>query len=274
MPNSVPPAMDQVVEVVETMVTCPKCHKKKRRECDLRKHMKRHERPYGCTFPYCFKRFGSRNDWKRHESSQHFHQEMWRCSIECAAGATCGFVFYYHGLAEDHLRLVHKQKADEVAMERMHIGANAHDKYWCGFCGCLIKQESTSMHHNNLEARYKHIGDHFDKDRHIEDWICVEARRLKGGLAAEHRHKTRTHGRSKYHEDDSDPGDSGIPNQRGQTALAATSSSSWQALDPAIATTRDPAYTCHNGKRRRTSVPDYDLDDADGVSDEEFRDAS
>lgn len=36
MPSSGPPAVDQVMEDAGTMVKCPKCPKKKRRECDLR----------------------------------------------------------------------------------------------------------------------------------------------------------------------------------------------------------------------------------------------
>ena len=161
--------------------------------------MKRHERPYGCTFPYCFKRFGSRNDWKRHESSQHFHQEMWRCPFDSADGTTCGDVFYYYDQAQEHLRMAHGVKGDEANMQLMHMGANAHNNYWCGFCQRLIPQESTSMHHNTLEVRYKHIGDHFDKDHHINKWICVEARRAKGALAAEHKHKTKMFKQEEVH---------------------------------------------------------------------------
>ncbi|RYP55378.1 hypothetical protein DL768_000133 [Monosporascus sp. mg162] len=67
---------------------CSKCKKTFSRRCELKKHEKRHSKPYGCTFPTCNKRFGSKNDWKRHENSQHFLLEVWR---NCEARFWCGF---------------------------------------------------------------------------------------------------------------------------------------------------------------------------------------
>lgn len=43
---------------------------------DDRKHVARHERPFGCTYETCTKKFGSKNDWKRHEHTQHFHNSF------------------------------------------------------------------------------------------------------------------------------------------------------------------------------------------------------
>ncbi|KAF2756751.1 hypothetical protein EJ05DRAFT_502244 [Pseudovirgaria hyperparasitica] len=60
---------------------CSRCKSHFARACELRKHERRHQRPYGCTHPKCHKKFGSKSDWKRHENSQHFQNEGWRCEI-------------------------------------------------------------------------------------------------------------------------------------------------------------------------------------------------
>ncbi|RWA07760.1 hypothetical protein EKO27_g7355, partial [Xylaria grammica] len=57
---------------------CSTCGKIFPRKCELKKHEKRHEKPYGCTMPGCERRFGSKNDWKRHENTQHPMSETWR----------------------------------------------------------------------------------------------------------------------------------------------------------------------------------------------------
>ena len=43
--------------------------------------MKRHSKPFGCTHDNCSKVFGAKNDWKRHENSQHHQLECWKCDI-------------------------------------------------------------------------------------------------------------------------------------------------------------------------------------------------
>ncbi|WAO97128.1 C2H2-type domain-containing protein [Fusarium falciforme] len=50
---------------------CTVCRKTFYRKSILKKHLKRHARPYGCTFLKCKIDFGSKHDWKRHESGQH-----------------------------------------------------------------------------------------------------------------------------------------------------------------------------------------------------------
>ncbi|KAL4951312.1 hypothetical protein BDW69DRAFT_170355 [Aspergillus filifer] len=53
-------------------IQCEFCLKQTRLRCEMKKHQKRHERPYGCTFYQCEKAFGSKADWKCHEQSRHF----------------------------------------------------------------------------------------------------------------------------------------------------------------------------------------------------------
>ncbi|KAF2212455.1 hypothetical protein CERZMDRAFT_106186 [Cercospora zeae-maydis SCOH1-5] len=131
---------------------CPYCHKPNKRECDLKKHIKRHTRPYGCTFSLCNKTFGSRNDWKRHELTQH-------------------------------------QRPPK--RQRRGPEAGITTSFWCGFCKeFLVAQAlwgSDSENHLALrrmdktissvvtEARIQHVGDHYDRDnRAVGEWLSLE----------------------------------------------------------------------------------------------------
>ena len=84
----------------------------------IRKHMKRHERPYGCTFLACNKTFGSKNDWKRHENSQHFHLETWRCDKEKPEGGACAKVSYRRQTFQEHLKKEH-DIIDQAAVQNI-----------------------------------------------------------------------------------------------------------------------------------------------------------
>ncbi|KAF2238003.1 hypothetical protein EV356DRAFT_529498 [Viridothelium virens] len=165
---------------------CPMCHKQLPRNCELNKHMKRHTRPYGCTFPRCKKRFGSKNDWKRHENSQHFQQETYRCRCRDSSGQECCLVFYEKDIFCTHLLKTHGCTEDQAKDEcrDRHIGRNGQGRFWCGFCRDVIK-----LDHRGREAwdeRFKHIGDHFNKENaNIQDWLCLETNKLKGQQARE-----------------------------------------------------------------------------------------
>ena len=65
-----------------TSHTCPNCHQTFATPSAMHKHnLTAHTRPFVCTFgPYgCPSRFGSKNEWKRHVSSQHVQLGIWRC---------------------------------------------------------------------------------------------------------------------------------------------------------------------------------------------------
>ncbi|KAI7196774.1 hypothetical protein KC363_g627 [Hortaea werneckii] len=183
----------------------PGCGKRKKRECDLRKHRKRHSRPYGCTFADCWKRFGSRNDWKRHENSQHFLIDQWRCEMTTADNHKCGTLFQSDDAMRKHLLAQHKkalqleasrkgnplQRLVTLKTEHMHIGREAHHYYWCGFCDQLIAPVKEAP--NAWEDRFRHVGDHYDKEnKHVDDWICVQANRRKGDISRPDRRKGRS----------------------------------------------------------------------------------
>jgi len=146
-----------------------------------RKHMKRHSKPYGCTFSTCNKTFGSKNDWKRHENSQHFHLETWRCEEEKLEGGACAKVCYRKQTFQDHLKKDHSisdEEAIKAKVEACRIGRNCQSRFWCGFCTKLV-----DLTKKGIEAwteRFDHIDDHFmgrhdlpNKD--IQDWVPVDS---------------------------------------------------------------------------------------------------
>ena len=148
--------------------------------------MKRHERPYGCTFLTCNKTFGSKNDWKRHENSQHFHLETWRCAEQKPEGGACAKVCYRRLSFQEHLKKEHDISNDDnikAKLEACRIGRNGQERFWCGFCNKLVE-----LRRKGSEAwteRFDHIDDHF-MGRHnfskqsIQDWIPVDSDKPKG----------------------------------------------------------------------------------------------
>lgn len=148
--------------------------------------MKRHERPYGCTFLTCNKIFGSKNDWKRHENSQHFHLETWRCEEQKPEGGACAKVCYRRLSFQEHLKKEHNMSNDDnikAKLDASRIGRNGQERFWCGFCNKLVE-----LRKKGLEAwteRFDHIDDHF-MGRHnfpkqsIQDWIPVDSDKPKG----------------------------------------------------------------------------------------------
>ncbi|KAI7281515.1 hypothetical protein KC345_g4062 [Hortaea werneckii] len=250
----------------------PGCGKRKKRECDLRKHRKRHSRPYGCTFADCWKRFGSRNDWKRHENSQHFLIDQWRCDMIVEANHKCGSLFQSDEAMRKHLLAQHTrdlqleasrkgnplQRLVTLKAEHMHIGREAHHYYWCGFCDRLIAPVKEAP--NAWEDRFRHVGDHYDKEnKHVDDWICVQANRRKGDISKPDRRKGKGSNEVKDDLDsDVDLEDAGIPN----ASPISTDGSTVGFISPSRTQVRKP------NKRQRV---DEDTDiDAEHVSDHEW----
>jgi hypothetical protein len=122
--------------------------------------MKRHDRPYGCTFSKCQKTFGSKNDWKRHENSQHYQQESWRCGEQNEDGP-CRKVFYTSESAKSHFTKAHNVNEDEVEhrIEAQRIAANNQINFWCGFCERIIDLSKRGV--DGWTERIDHIDGHF-----------------------------------------------------------------------------------------------------------------
>ncbi|PYH99519.1 C2H2 type zinc finger domain protein [Aspergillus ellipticus CBS 707.79] len=156
-------------------IQCEVCTKRTRLRCEMKKHKKRHERPYGCTFHKCNKTFGSKADWKRHENSQHFPLQSWRCTLPDATqgGLSCARLFYRQDIYVQHLKKHHDVDEDEevrVALCKNRIGRNGQSQFWCGFCQDIVPLQSQGLAARN--ERFNHIDiEHFKKGERIGDWL-------------------------------------------------------------------------------------------------------
>ncbi|KAK0752491.1 hypothetical protein B0T18DRAFT_388419 [Schizothecium vesticola] len=162
---------------------CPDCEKTFKRPCELKKHRKRHEKPYACTQEDCDKKFGSKNDWKRHENSQHMQLEFWRCTDKASTsggGRACAKVCHSRKTFTKHLMQAHGV-TDAAALEKRCVdalnGRNFESLFWCGFCRQAIpfKQHDALA----LSERFDHIDAHFTgkggkPKTDISEWKSLE----------------------------------------------------------------------------------------------------
>lgn len=151
---------------------CDICSKRTRLRCEMKKHQKRHERPYGCTFPHCAKSFGSKADWKRHESSQHLHVPSWLCAThDETKGSSCGRIFYREETYTQHLNQQHRipKTRTKSTLNASRIDLADQSQFWCGFCN-----RSIALHSHGpaaLDERFNHIDiEHFKKGERGRDW--------------------------------------------------------------------------------------------------------
>ncbi|KAJ5199635.1 Zinc finger C2H2 [Penicillium cf. griseofulvum] len=150
---------------------CDACPKQTRLRCEMKKHQKRHERPYGCTFPHCAKSFGSKADWKRHESSQHLSVPSWFCTEhDVQTGASCERLFYRPETYTHHLHQhgIHGyQVAASAGNNRLDLAGQSH--FWCGFCNCRVPLRNHGPEAS--DERFNHIDiEHFKKGERGQDW--------------------------------------------------------------------------------------------------------
>lgn len=121
--------------------------------------MKRHERPWGCT--QCEKSFGSKGDWKRHENSQHFQHESWKCQ-EMKDGKECGKITYHPENFKSHLSKAHKitQPCDQQ-LNKHRVSQSFESEFWCGFCEEIVNVDPTGQGIDAWSERFNHIDNHF-----------------------------------------------------------------------------------------------------------------
>jgi hypothetical protein len=60
----------------------------------------------------------------------------------------------------------------------MHLGEEAVDRFWCGFCQDIVSQEPHGGY-DPKEMRMQHIGDHYDKDDVAEQVALLSPRTLE-----------------------------------------------------------------------------------------------
>ncbi|KAI4193256.1 MAG: hypothetical protein LQ346_003978 [Caloplaca aetnensis] len=166
------------------LIACDQCPTTTARQCDMKKHKKRHTRPYGCTFPGCSKKLGSKNDWKRHENTQHYQIETWRCHERSKTNAMgqCARIFYRREQFQSHLREKHGIEKDEDIRDRCRryrIGRNGQTAFWCGFCKRIVELKTEGL--DAWEERFSHIDDsHYKKGQTIYDWVPLDSDIPKG----------------------------------------------------------------------------------------------
>ncbi|KAI4283203.1 MAG: hypothetical protein L6R38_002325 [Xanthoria sp. 2 TBL-2021] len=188
-------------------ITCNQCSVTTARQCDIkyvnpvyilgpiisevsladetaRKHKKRHTRPYGCTFPGCSKKLGSKNDWKRHENTQHYQIETWRCH-EYSKSSTigqCASIFYRREQFQGYLRDKHHIEDEsyiQTQCKRYRIGRNRQGKFWYGFCQEIVELKTKGL--EAWEERFRRIDDqHYKKGQTIYDWVPLNGHMSKG----------------------------------------------------------------------------------------------
>ncbi|KAJ3492430.1 hypothetical protein NLG97_g5402 [Lecanicillium saksenae] len=142
---------------------CSQCAKVCNRACELKKHMKRHDRPYGCTVQGCGKSFGSKNDWKRHESGQHSAVEAWACEEDgCVAVFEDRLAFTQH-LNESH-DMIHEEDL-QSKIQSCRIGRQCDSRFWCGFCRRVVEIDDAMVQEDggngtHWSRRFDHIDGH------------------------------------------------------------------------------------------------------------------
>ncbi|KAJ0421033.1 hypothetical protein BJY00DRAFT_312452 [Aspergillus carlsbadensis] len=154
-------------------IQCEFCPKQTRLRCEMKKHLKRHERPYGCTFYNCDKKLGSKEDWKRHELSQHYGIQSWQCTLPDPAqdGVSCARIFNRQEAYAQHLKKQHQADDDgKVQASVCKNGLDWNGKFWCGFCRDIIHVRGEGL--VALNQRFNHIDiEHYQKGERIDNWF-------------------------------------------------------------------------------------------------------
>ncbi|KAF8540892.1 hypothetical protein BDD12DRAFT_831333 [Trichophaea hybrida] len=183
-PTNAPGACKVAKGPVEKIYRCghPGCKSTFARNCELRKHRKRHTRPYGCTARYCQRLFGSKNDWKRHENSQHHRLESWKCNVPVhphGAGDICKAIHYRKENFVNHLKSSAHGIRTEAEIkrwaERSYIGGSDHHIFWCGFCvdESGVQGKTINLKKQGLagwDERFNHLGSHFEQGCSIKQY--------------------------------------------------------------------------------------------------------
>ena len=193
-------------------ISCPHCTQTVNSKANLTKHIATaHTRPFTCTFREygCMSTFGSKNEWKRHVSSQHLRLGFWRCQQgrcypeQTADGADEDEELIFNDfnrkdLFMQHLRRMHAPHASSPAAERAKFNATldsiAQDCFVavrgtpprsvCGYCAPVDGKEQVFEGPGAWEARMEHVGRHLESG-YGDEHSWTEDQDLKGWLVEE-----------------------------------------------------------------------------------------
>lgn len=184
-PKSVAPARKPLAKAQPKFDTrCTLCsHAPFKDSSSLRKHIAAaHTRPFPCAFSFagCSSTFGSKNEWKRHISSQHLCLQYYRCS-QCPSSAAegKGNEFNRKDLFTQHLRRMHAPFAIKKALtkddSKLHAEWENHVKEMQ--VSCLVTRREPPQHvacpktdcqkefegHIAWDEWTEHVGRHMEK---------------------------------------------------------------------------------------------------------------
>ena len=192
-------------------VACPHCSQSVHSKASLNKHIATaHTRPFTCTLQQygCISTFGSKNEWKRHVSSQHLRLGFWRCQLgRCypqpdpenndEEEELIFNDFNRKDLFMQHLRRMHAPHPSSLATDKAAFNATLERETQrcfiavrttpshsvCGFCAYEGK-EQVFEGPGAWESRMEHVGRHLESG-HGEERSWVEDRALRQWLIDE-----------------------------------------------------------------------------------------
>lgn len=186
---------------------CPHCAESTPSKAALSKHISTvHTRPFTCTFKLygCPATFGSKNEWKRHVSTQHLRLGIWRCDLAtCLPNQREDVVseviyndFNRKDLFTQHIRRMHAPQASCSTLEREAFNTSLERAAKrclmdirspppCSVCGfCNSEQETVFQGIGSWEARMEHVGRHLEsghgekqqwrEDVQLREWMLQE----------------------------------------------------------------------------------------------------
>ncbi|KAI4152261.1 MAG: hypothetical protein LQ340_003024 [Diploschistes diacapsis] len=207
-------AAHEAVPLSSSRISCPHCSQSLHSKASLSKHVATaHTRPFTCTFREygCPSTFGSKNEWKRHVSSQHLRLSFWRCqlgscypqpsSVGSKEGREEELVFNDFNrkdLFMQHLRRMHAPHASSSPADRAAFNSSLENigrqcfvavrttppRSICGYCTTAEGREQIFEGPGTWENRMEHVGRHLEsghgeerawaKDGYLERWLVEE----------------------------------------------------------------------------------------------------
>lgn len=168
--------------------TCKSCdHTPFKDAAALQRHnASAHTRAFICVFAFagCPSTFASKNEWKRHVSSQHLNLSAWVCELQACSKVLStpktggpvvkGSEFNRKDLFTQHLRRMHapfsvkrmqkknpdwEEKLKELAVSCLRVKRQAPTRLLCPLQGCGMVFEGPSC----WDDRMEHVGKHLEK---------------------------------------------------------------------------------------------------------------